>query len=88
MRYFVRNDKGQELVCPSLPDLHALYNQGFLDDDDLVRPERSRIWVRAGDFPALRGVRELHRDPRRIWLLLAMAIAVAIGVPALVRFLR
>lgn len=88
MRYYVKNAKGQELVCPSLADLHALYKQKFLEDDDLIRPERSRTWIRAGNLPALSGVRDQHRDPRRLWLMLAMAIAIALAVPLLVRWLR
>ena len=36
MRYVVRNRAGEELVCPSLADLHGLYAQGFLGDQDLV----------------------------------------------------
>ena len=33
---------------PSLSDLHALYDHGFLQDGDLVRQERSTQWIRAG----------------------------------------
>ena len=88
MRYHVRNSKGEELVCPSLPDLVALYKQGFLDDDDWVRPENSERWLRTGSFPALCGVRESRRDRRRVWALAALA-AVAVGlVAAAARFLR
>ena len=54
-RYLVRDAEGRELTVPSLHDLHALYDQGFLADDDLVRQERSEDWVRAGDMPALAG---------------------------------
>ncbi len=85
MRYHVKNAEGQELVCPSLADLHALYSQGFLDDDDLVRPESSQRWVRAGNLPALRGVREKRRDPRRMAILLAAAAALAAALALLFR---
>ncbi len=88
MRYHVRNPKGQELVCPSLADLHALYSQGFLDDDDLVRPESSQRWTRAGNLPALRGVRESRRDPRRMALLAAAALALVLALVLLVRLAR
>ena len=80
MRYRVRNARGEELVVPTLRDLHDLYNHGFLADDDLVRSDRAKVWVRAGSMPALHGVRELKADPRKMALLLAAAIAVATGI--------
>jgi len=84
MRYFVRNHEGEELIVPSLGDLHALYVQGFLGDEDLVRSERSDRWVRAGAMPALHGVRLRRSDPRKLWLLVAAAVALAAGVAILV----
>lgn len=80
MRYHVRNAAGEELVVPTLRDLHRLYTDGFLSDDDLVRSERATVWVRAGAMPALHGVRELRADPKKMALLLAAAIAVAGGI--------
>ncbi len=85
MRYYVRNAEGQELVCPSLADLHALYDHGFFTEDDLVRSETSERWVRAGALPALRGVRERRRDPRRMAMLLAAALAMALALVLLLR---
>jgi len=78
MRYHVRNAEGEELVVPTLRDLHDLYTHGFLSDDDLVRAETAARWVRAGAMPALHGVREKRADPRRMALLLAAVIALAI----------
>ena len=43
------------------------------EHDDLVRAETATRWVRAGSLPALHGVREGRRDPRRVALLLAAA---------------
>ncbi|HET8539264.1 MAG TPA: hypothetical protein VFL83_05275 [Anaeromyxobacter sp.] len=83
MRYHVRNARGEELVVPTLRDLHHLYTHGFLSDDDLVRSDRATVWVRVGAMPALRGVRELKADPRKMALLLAAAIAVAAGIAIL-----
>ncbi len=80
MRYRVKNAQGEELVVPTLRDLHRLYVDGFLGDDDLVRSETATVWVRAGAMPALRGVRELKSDPKKLAVLLAAAIALAIGV--------
>jgi hypothetical protein len=82
VRYHVRSAAGEELVVPSLDDLHALYARGFLEDDDLVRGETSDRWVRAGDMPALQGVRTRRGEPRRMGLLLiaAVALAAAIGL--------
>jgi hypothetical protein len=84
MRYFVRNAEGEELVVPSLGDLHALYAQGFLGDEDLVRSERSDRWVRAGAMPALHGVRLRRSDSRKLWLVVLAAAAFAAGVALLV----
>jgi hypothetical protein len=83
MRYHVRNARGEELVVPTLRDLHDLYAHGFLADDDLVRSGTATRWARAGDLPALHGVREKRADPRRMALLLAAAIALATGIGVL-----
>ncbi len=88
MRYVVRNEKGEELTCPSLADLHALYRQGFVSDDDLVRPERAERWTRIGDFPALRGERGRRAEPRQVLLLVAAAAVLALGIWWLVRIVR
>ena len=85
MRYHVRNDRGEELVCPSLSDLAALYSQGFLEDHELVRPESSERWVPAGSLPALRGLREGKRDGRKMAALLAAALVLGLGLFLLAR---
>ncbi len=84
MKYFVRNPRGDELVCPTLADLAALYQHGFLEDDDLVRAERSQRWLRAGDFPALRGLKERRREPWKVMVLLAGAAVLALALALLV----
>jgi hypothetical protein len=76
MRYFVKDHLGQELVVPSLTDLHDLYNHGFIEDTDLVRSETSERWVMAGRMPALAGVRHRKREPGKFLMLLAAAIAL------------
>ena len=83
MRYHVRNAAGEELVVPTLRDLHDLYTHGFLTDDDLVRSETATRWVRAGAMPALHGVREKRADARLLSVLLAAAIALATVVGVL-----
>jgi hypothetical protein len=83
MRYVVKDAEGRELTCPSLADLHALYRQGFVAEDDLIRPESSQRWVKAGAMPALRGVREQRTDRRKMALVLAAAVALAAGLGAL-----
>jgi hypothetical protein len=83
MKYVVRNAEGQELEIRSLADLHALYDGGFLGDDDLVRAETSTRWVRVGAMPALQGVRDRRADPRKAALLLAAALALAAGLAVL-----
>lgn len=84
-RYVIRSRQGQELVCPSLADLHALYSQGFLSDDDLVRMEGSQRWTPAGSMPALRGVRERKTDLRKAAIVLAAAMLLTLALAALVR---
>jgi hypothetical protein len=83
MRYFVRNARGEELTCPTLGDLAALYAQGFLEDHDLVRAERSERWVPAGKLPALRGLRERRREPWKVTALLAAAMVLALALALL-----
>jgi hypothetical protein len=80
MRYHVKNAQGEELVVPTLRDLHRLYTGGFLADDDLVRSDSATVWIRAGAMPALQGVREIKSDPRKMALLLAAAIALSVGI--------
>lgn len=83
MRYHVRNARGEELVVPTLRDLHDLYAHGFVADDDLVRSDSATRWVRAGAMLALQGVRERRADPKKMALLLAAAIALATGIALL-----
>lgn len=85
MRYFVRNARGEELTCPTLGDLAALYAQGFLEDHDLVRAERSERWVPAGKLPALRGLRERRREPWKVTALLLAASIMALAIALLLR---
>lgn len=85
MRYLVRDAAGHELVVPTLRDLHRLYVGGFLGDDDLVRAESATRWTRAGAMPALVGARERHADPRKLLLLLAAGIALALAGAFLLR---
>lgn len=85
MRYLVRNRNGDELVVPSLRDLHRLYVHGFVSDDDLVRAETSDRWVKAGSLPALQGVREDRADWKKVGLLLLAAVVIAAGIAVLLR---
>jgi hypothetical protein len=82
-RYVVRNARAEELVVPSLDDLRALYQQGFLDDGDEVRQERSQTWTAVGGFHALHGLRQARRErPARMTAILvaALALATALGI--------
>jgi hypothetical protein len=80
VRYHVRNAGGEELVVPSLDDLHALYARGFLADDDLVRAETSERWIAAGAMRALQGVRTRRAEPRRMGLVLILVVALAAAI--------
>ena len=82
-RYVVRNARQEELVVPSLSDLHALYTHGFIVDGDQVRQERSQQWIPVASFPALHGVRERRAEgPGKVAAILAaiLALAVALGL--------
>ncbi len=82
-RYVVRNARGEELVVPSLADLHALYTHGFIQDGDLVRQERAQEWIAIARFPALQAVREARAEsPAKVALLIAglMVVALAVGL--------
>ncbi len=82
-RYVVRNARAEELVIPSLDDLRALYQQGFLDDRDQVRQERAATWTTLGEFHALHGLRQARRErPARMAAVLvaALALAAALGI--------
>ncbi len=83
MRYLVRSPEGDELVVPSLEDLHRLYTHGFLSDEDFVRAETATRWTRVGAMPALHGVREVRADPRKAALLLLGALALAVSLALL-----
>ncbi len=82
-RYVVRNARQEELVVPSLSDLHALYTHGFIVDGDLVRQERSQQWIPVASFPALHGVRQRRGEgPTKVAAILAaiLALAIALGL--------
>ncbi len=80
-RYVVRNARNEELIVPSLGDLHALYTHGFIQDGDLVRQERSREWTPVARFPALHGVRGARAEsPARVAMLVAALMALALGL--------
>jgi hypothetical protein len=80
-RYVVRNARDEELLVPSLADLHALYTHGFILDGDLVRQERSNRWVPVARFPALHGVRETRAEsPAKVAMLFAALMALALGL--------
>ncbi len=82
-RYVVRNARGEELVVPSLGDLRALYTQGFLDDADEVRQERSTRWTPVGAFSALHGVRAARfESPARVtaFMVALLVLALALGI--------
>ncbi len=76
-RYQVRDTEGRELTVPSLADLHDLYDQGFLGDDDLVKQEQAADWERAGSMPALAGSR--HRKGGARWVVTVLAAAVMLA---------
>ncbi len=80
-RYVVRNARQEDLLVPSLADLHRLYTHGFILDGDLVRQERSQEWTPVARFPALRGVRARRAEsPAKVAMILAALLALALGL--------
>jgi hypothetical protein len=80
VRYFVRDSAGQELSVPSLDDLHRLYQQGFLTDDDLVRKESGERWERLGRMEAMGGARRRRAGPRWVYAVLLGGVLLAMAV--------
>lgn len=72
MKVYVRSDGG-ELACRSFGELQELFRLSLVGEDDLVRREGSERWVRAGDLPELRRLRQHQREERHFlaWALLA-----------------
>ncbi len=81
MRYEVKVEDKQ-LTFGSLGELRALYAQGFVSADDLVRPEGSERWVRAGQMPVLRAAQSRTGAGARRAGLLAVALLFSAVVGA------
>jgi hypothetical protein len=79
MRYEVKVDD-QQLTFGSLQELRNLYMQGFVSPDDLVRPENSERWVRAGTMPVLRAAKPKAKVETRMVLILALTILFSLVV--------
>ena len=50
-----------------------------------MKPEGAAEWQPVGRMPALHGVRDVRRDPRRMALLLAATLAIGLAVALLLR---
>jgi hypothetical protein len=82
MKVYVRHGGG-ELMFPSFKDFQTMYRLKFVAPDDLVRRETSERWVRAGDLPELRNLRNAEATSRAVtttvWLTVAgLAFALLI----------
>jgi hypothetical protein len=74
MKVYVRHGEG-ELMFPSFKEFMSMYRLKFVAPDDLVRRENSDRWVRAGDMPELRGIRDNQRMERHV----SAAVWLAVG---------
>ena len=83
MKVYVRHGEG-ELMFPSFKEFQTMYRVKFVAPDDLVRRENSDRWVRAGDMPELRGVRDHQRMERHV----SAAVWLAVGFFALMVIVR
>lgn len=61
---------GMELTFPSFAEFQTLWMRKFISDDDLVRREGSTRWIRAGDLPELRTMKDMARGNVQwgVWL--------------------
>jgi hypothetical protein len=83
MRFHVRSGD-RELVFPSFRDFQAMYRQGFVAPDDLVRRENGTRWAKARDLPELRSVHLYERGGTHralttaLWLMLGLFAAAVV----------
>jgi hypothetical protein len=77
MRQIVKTGDG-ELTFGSMAEVKALYQQGFIGPDDLIRPEDSARWVKAGTLSVLRSAQTRGKSETAMGLRLAMAIALSV----------
>jgi hypothetical protein len=73
MKYDVKSEDGQ-LSFGSLAEVQALYRQGFIAPGDLVKPENSSRWVKAGDMPVLKVTERRSTSQSRMGARVAFAI--------------
>jgi hypothetical protein len=73
MKYDVKTEDGQ-LSFGSLAEVQSLYRQGFIAPGDLVKPENSGRWVKAGEMPVLRVTERLSSKESRMGYRVAFAI--------------
>jgi hypothetical protein len=73
MRYDVKTEDGQ-LSYGSLAEVQSLYRQGFISSGDMVKPESSTRWVKAGDMPVLRVTERRSSSQSRMASRVAFAI--------------
>lgn len=74
MKVFVRHGD-DELMIPSFKEFLTLYRIKFVTPDDFIRRENSDRWVRVGDMPELRGVKDSQRMERHV----SAAVWLAVG---------
>jgi hypothetical protein len=73
MKYDVKSEDGQ-LSVGSLAEVQALYRQGLISPRDLVKPENSTRWVKAGDMPVLKVTERRSTSQSRMGARVAFAI--------------
>ncbi|MHB8418298.1 MAG: DUF4339 domain-containing protein [Myxococcales bacterium] len=83
MRYEVKVEERQ-LTFGSLAELRALYAQGFVSAEDMVRPEGSERWIRAGQMPVLRAAESRTRAGTRAAGVLTLTLLFSAVVGAYV----
>jgi hypothetical protein len=81
MKYEVKTEHGT-LAYSSMVELQKLYEQGFIEPQDLVRHDGGTKWVPAGQMAQLRGAEARSKTETRMGIFLAMAIGASIVVGA------
>jgi hypothetical protein len=82
MRQIVKTQDG-ELTYNSMVEVRALYEQGFISPDDLIRSEDSTRWVKAGTLSTLKGAVSRGKRETHMGVRVAMAVCASVALAGL-----
>jgi hypothetical protein len=82
MRQIVKTPDG-ELSYGSMVEVRALYEQGFISPEDLIRPEDSTRWVKASTLSTLRGAQSRGKRETNMGVRVAVAVCASVALAGL-----